>query len=337
MLAVVAGPVSKRIPYGVLTTVRLISPGSPGRLLLRSPFVRGAVWSPDGRQLAVVTEATRLVDTLASYPITGGTPSVWARFRPHDRVNGMRQPLVDPAGWWRGFGIGVWVFGDGMTHDLDATPLDVIAAPGAKPRFLAKTLSDQTTRVVASGRGALAIVADVSHGINGGRVVWDAKQLQICTAVTARCNPIVGDRSKVTLDPEWAPNGRLLAFIEAPDRSSSGWGQPVLRRWYGQHVLRVYDVGTRRLHTVTAASGATAPLWSSDGTSLVYVANDGVWLPPALDAKPVRIATPLFTPSNWPAFYGQMSWPAQLSWWSQPSKRSSAGDLTTSPVAASAN
>jgi dipeptidyl aminopeptidase/acylaminoacyl peptidase len=316
VLAVVAGPVSKRIPYGVLTTVRLIAPGSPGRLLLRSRYVRGAVWSPDGRQLAVVTETPRLVDTVASYPISGGGPVVWARFHPRQRVNGMRQPLVEPAGWWRGFGIGVWVFGDGMTHDLDATPLDVITAPGAKPRFLAETLSDGTTRVVDGGRSALAVVADVSHGINGGRVVWDAKQLQICTPSPAHCTPIVGDRSRVTLDPAWAPSGRRLAFVEAPDRSSAGWPQPVLRRWYGQHVLRIYDVRTHRLHAVAAASGATAPLWSSDGKSLVYFADDGVWLLQALDASPVRIATPVFAPSRWPAFYGQMSWPSQLAWWS---------------------
>jgi hypothetical protein len=316
VLAVVAGPVSTRIPFGVLTTVRLVSPAGPVRILLRARYARGAVWSPTGRQLAVVTEQPRQVDTLAVYPVAPGARTVWATFHPHDYLNGMRQPLVDPVGWWRGFGIGVWVYGNGMTHNNDATPLDVIAAPGAEPRFLAETLSDQTTRVVASGKKALAVVADVSHGINGGRLVWDAKQLQICTSTPRPCQPVVVDRSNVTLDPVWSPSGDRLALVEAPDLNSSGWPPGVLKRWYARHVLRVYDLGTHRLQTVAAAAGATAPLWSTNGTSLLYFASDGVWLLPTVAAKPVRIATPLFAPSSWPAYYGQMAWLAQLAWWS---------------------
>jgi len=64
-----------------------------------------------------------------------------------------------------------------------------------------------------------------------------------------------------------------------------------------------------RLRTIGAARGATAPLWSSDRESLVFLADDGVWLLPELDAKPVRIATPLFTPSSWPSYFGGPSSP----------------------------
>jgi Tol biopolymer transport system component len=313
VLAAMAGPVSQRVPFESLTTVRLVTPGRPTRVLLHSRDVLGAVWSPDGRQLAVVNEDSRLADTLAAYPISGGAPTVWARLTPHDRVNGMTGPLLHPAGWWRGFGIGVWVYGDGATRNLDATPLDVIAHPGAKPRLLLDTLSVQTTRILDSSKSAVAFVADVSHGVNGGRIYWDAKQVQICTP-PASCKPIATDRSKVTLDPAWSPSGDQLAFVEAPDRRAGGWGQQALTRWYGQHVLRIYDTRNQRLRTIAAARGATAPLWSSDGKSLVYLADDGVWLLPALDAKPVRIATPLFTPSSWPSYFGQIAWPAQLAW-----------------------
>lgn len=313
VLAAMAGPVSKRVPYQALTTVRLITPGRPARVLLRSRDVWGAVWSPDGRRVAVVNVDPRFDVTLAAYPITGGAPTAWTRLQPHDRVNGMTGPILDPAGWWRGFGIGVWVYGDGMTHNLDATPLDLISHPGAKPKLLVDTLSVQTTRVLAGGRHAVAFVADVSHGVNGGRVYWDAKQVQICTRQVS-CRPIVTDRSRVTVDPAWSPNGNALAFVEAPDRQQGGWGQSVLTSWYGQHVLRIYDTRTHRLRTIAAAHGATAPLWSSDGKSLVYLADDGVWLLTTLDATPVRIATPLFAPSSWPSYFGQIAWPAQLSW-----------------------
>jgi hypothetical protein len=90
----------------------------------------------------------------------------------------------------------------------------------------------------------------------------------------------------------------------------------VLKRWYAQHILRLYDLRTRRIQTLAAAGGATTPLWSADANSLLYIAGDGLWLLPTVTAKPVRIATPLFEPSFWPAYYGQMAWPGQFSWWS---------------------
>jgi hypothetical protein len=317
VLAAIAAPVSKHVPYGVLTTLRLATPDGPTRVLVRSRYVRGAAWSPDGRQMAVVNENPRLVDRLATYPISGGAPTVWASLRPHDHLNGMGQPLVDLAGWWRGFGIGVWVFGNGATRNLDATPLDVISQPGTRPRFVADTLSVETTRIVAGSNGAIAIVADVSHGINGGRVYWDAKQVQICSATGASTRLVVSPiRAQVTLDPVWSANGQELAFIEAPDRKLGGWGQSTLTKWSSAHVLRVYDTRSRRLQTITAAKGASIPLWSANGKSLLYVDGDGISLLPTLHAKPVKIATPLFAPSRWPSYFGQTPWPDQLSWWS---------------------
>jgi dipeptidyl aminopeptidase/acylaminoacyl peptidase len=318
VLAAMAAPVSNRVPYGVLTTLRLATPDGPTRVLVHSRYVRGAVWSPDGNQLAVVNENPRLVDTLATYPISGGAPTVWASLRPHDHLNGMNQPLIDPAGWWRGQGIGVWVFGDGMTHNLDATPLDLMSHPGAKPRFVADTLSVETTRIVSGLEGELAVVADVSHGRDGGRVYWDAKQVQICSAVGA-CTPLVvsANRSRVTLDPVWSPDGRELAFIEAPDRLQGGWGQRTLTKWSSEHTLRIYNAKTHRLQTIAAAKGAAIPLWSGNGRSLLYVDSDGISLLSTLHAKPIRIASPLFAPSRWPSYYGQIAWSEQLSWWSK--------------------
>jgi hypothetical protein len=38
------------------------------------------------------------------------------------------------------------------------------------------------------------------------------------------------------------------------------------------------------------------------------MSRDGIWLLPRPSAQPVRIATPLFRPGNWPAYYGQVDW-----------------------------
>lgn len=76
----------------------------------------------------------------------------------------------------------------------------------------------------------------------------------------------------------------------------------------------MYNPATRSLRKLDA-SGATVPAWSADGHSLLYIARDGIWLLPRLTARPVRIATPLFPPGNWPAYYGQVNWNPQFAWW----------------------
>ena len=313
-LAVIAGPISKRLPFESPTTVRLVTPNGQDRVRVHARSVRSATWSPDGRALAVVTEDAHQHMTLASYPSDGGRRTIWGRFGPRTHLNGMTQIVVDAAGWWRGLGIGVWVYGNGMVHNNDETPLDLIPAARAKPRFLASTLSDGTTRVLAAGGGRLAAVADISHGINGGRVVWDAKQLQVCTRNA--CQPVTTGRRQVTLDPSWSVDGRQLAYVQAPDRTTGPWTQRVVTRWYANHQLHVLDVRTGTNRTIRTARGATVPMWSSNGESLLFVGKDGIWLLPRLRGEPVEIARPLFR-GTWPNYYGQMAWPAQLTWWTR--------------------
>ena len=89
----------------------------------------------------------------------------------------------------------------------------------------------------------------------------------------------------------------------------------MVARWYDAHQLWLYHPATHSLRRLDAR-GATAPAWSAGGNSLLYAARDGIWLLPRLDGQPVRIATPLFPPGNWPAYYGQVSWAAQFAWWS---------------------
>ena len=60
------------------------------------------------------------------------------------------------------------------------------------------------------------------------------------------------------------------------------------------------------------------PIWAPDGKSLLYAAQDGIWLLPRLTGQPARIAGPLYPASSWPAYYGQVRWASQFAWWPGP-------------------
>lgn len=288
----------------------IVSPQGELRQVARSFWIQGAVWSPDGTRLAVLTGNSRWPETVSVYSLRSGKKTVWLSFWQNDRLNGMSEIVLGPAGWCKGFGLGFWVFGNGAVHSNDAAPLDVMAGPGKAPRFLAQTISDGTTDAfAASSAGALAVAADRG----GGRIYWLQRQVEICRP-TSPCVPVPRSAGDVTLEPSWSPAGRLLAYVEAPNLNYPGWPQKLLQRWYGEHRLLVYDAVTGRMTRPAGTSGATDPVWSQDGRSLLYVAHDGLWLLPSLSANAVEIASPLFPVKHWPAYYGQVAWLQQFAW-----------------------
>jgi len=308
-VAVSAGPerASRPCPCFSATTVRLVSPFGPPRVVARARWVYGAAWSPDGRAIAVA-EMGRNRARLVVYNAASGSARVWLMRLGTHRLNGMSSIVLTTAGWWRRAGIGVWVFGDGMVHNNDETPLDAVAAPGTAPRVLGQTLSDGTTDAVAgNASGDLALVAD--HG--GGRAAWQDKSIVVCTT---SCRVLPHSQRTVTVDPAWSPDGALLAYSEAPNVTRSPWTQRQVAAWFDAHRLFLYDADSGRRHAVPAAHGATAVTWSHDGKSLLYVRDDALWLLPTLAGRPVRIAAPLFRSRTWPQYYAQVAWAAQFAW-----------------------
>jgi dipeptidyl aminopeptidase/acylaminoacyl peptidase len=312
LLAIAAGGrrPNHSCPCGTPTTLRVVAANGSSRVLARANWIYGGAWSPDGRSIAAAEIFQRL-SKLVVQPLNGAAATVWLSRRADQRLNGMTGTLFEIAGWWPGVGIGFWAFGNGAIHNNDETDLNLISAPGAKHSVLAPTLSDGTTvEFAGNGHGIVAVVADVSNRRNGGREFSDKKWVQLRTAA-ARCKSLVPRRSKVTVDPAWSPSGQTLAFVEAPDYVE-GW--PRMQRWYADHKLLLYSTLTNTIRFIPLAKGATVPVWSRNGASLLYEAHNALWLLPLAGAKPVRIVKPLFATGKWPAYYTQVAWSAQFAW-----------------------
>jgi WD40-like Beta Propeller Repeat len=310
LVAVAAGPERTKRPCPCYspTTLRVASPQGSVRTLARSSWIYGAAWSPNAQSIAV-SEITYPVSKLVVYPTAGGPGTTWFRMGAHQRLNRMNGILFQLAGWWRNLGIGFWVFGDGMIHNLDATPLDLVSSAGVRPRLLGRTLSDGgTDAIAATANGNLAIVTD--HG--GGRAAWQDKQVELCGPIS--CGVVSHAPGTVTVDPAWSSNGKTLAYAQAPNVLAGPWSQKRIAAWFAAHRILLYNTANGHTRSVPEARGATAVSWSPNHRSLLYVRDDALWLLPTLTSQPVRIATPLFPPHNWPQYYAEIAWSAQFAW-----------------------
>jgi hypothetical protein len=181
---------------------------------------------------------------------------------------------------------------------------DVRSPGGAAPK-LGTTVGD-TVALGPSGTFAF------TNGPN--RYAWVTKSVVTCSASSATCSSVPAPAGELTVGPALSPNGAMLAFEEAPTSSASSFYQPTVQRWYAAHTLWVLREGERTPVEVRGAQGASAPVWSAESKSLMYVADNSLWLLTTLSGKPVRIESPLFTPSAWPSYYGQVNWAGQFAW-----------------------
>ena len=196
----------------------------------------------------------------------------------------------------------------GLADDADGSPVYEVAAPGAPLVKLATMLAPQAGGTVTFGpNGTLALGAGLD------RYAWMTKSVLLCDATTEHCKVLVVPKGTLSIDPAWSPSGRALAFVEAPSSNIGNFFPGTVTRWYGTHRLFLLDTATSAPVEVAGTQGASVPVWSRSGRSLLYVSGNGLWLLPALDSKPVEVVAPLFAPP-WPTYYGQVDWSDEFAW-----------------------
>jgi TolB protein len=277
-----------------------------------------AAWAQDGSSYAFVVNrfvhqkdgSFRGVELLKVANRLNGPQTTWyrvpTRFTPS---SGYTTPAIGV--------VGVLSRGHGLLFSLDPFHSASIAADGlslyelARPEAIPKKLGVMGGSAVSLSSGSRFAV-----GAGGDRYAWRTNHAIACST-SSRCATVPAPTRHLSLDPAYSPNGSALAYSVARPGRSTNFFQPTIRRWYGTHHLWVFAKGAPP-HLVPESTGAADPTWSKDGHSVLFVANDSLWLLPQLNARPTRIAGPLFRPSFWPSYYGQVNWSDQFAWRSQP-------------------
>jgi WD40 repeat protein len=270
-------------------------------------------WSPDGGRYVFAsstmtgpfTDYRKGVERLqVSSTLTGRRTTWYQAPVSFTKLSGLEGPFIDSAVVLPDAdGILFRVDPDQM-DDADGANLYEIASRGARPKTLGVTVG---LPVTIGPNGAFAITS------GGNRYAWQTKTVSACSARTAACSPMPTAHGVLSFDPAYSPDGEALAFIEAPSSAAANVGQTAVQRWYATHTLWIRD-GNAAPSEISATSGASTPTWSANGKSLLYVAEDALWLLPTLKSKPIRVASPLFTPGDWSSFYGEVDWNDQFAW-----------------------
>jgi hypothetical protein len=301
-----------------------IAPRGRRHLVMTALSIEGAAWSPNGRQIAVststfpsATDVSTWSSTLSVYPVSGGAPAVWLHLSNTTYFGGEKGNFVLPVEWIPNWGVAFWTIGDGAGPSdgsiQDGGGLDLFTqnGPGDSPRLLGSVLSNGTVQAVATtSTGELAITVD-----NGGaKPMWIDQSVENCSQATYQCTPVKKAAGTISLDPAWSADGSTLAYEVGKASQNEGFNQKYVSGWYDSLQLWLYRSSTDSRVMVPSARGAVVPSWSITGHSLLYVADDGIWVWKNLQGTPVEVVGPLLPPSNWNAFYGQIDWSNQFAW-----------------------
>lgn len=296
------------------SVVWVVPPDGKPRKIFSGANIYGALWSPNGEQVAIAFGGSIPVRsvTLETVPLTGGGPTIWY----HNYTDAV-QWLV-PLGWWKDQGMAAWVGGNGTAASgegtLSGAELALISRPGAPLRELGHTPAIGLVPVTGSPTGWLAF--ENLWPNSWGRTPWAKGRVETCAPASDHCTPVPEPTNATAIDPTWSPDGRALAFVEASASQSPSSLPKAVRAWYASGRLYLLPVGTTKPVAVRGSQGATAPQWSPEANeALLYVSADSLYLVRKAGLEPELIASPLLPPKLWAStYYGQVDWRYMFAW-----------------------
>jgi dipeptidyl aminopeptidase/acylaminoacyl peptidase len=279
--------------------------------------VEDLAWSPDGQQIAFddAEVATRATPTSPGTPPAGQLGVISPGGGNAAIVYRLQGSDIRLAAWWpQGEGLLFWE-APGFAEAADGLTLYSLGSGTTTPVPFLPSLVGPIW-VAPEPRGdAVAVVAGM------GRSIWSTgRDVELCTFPSAQCKPVNVPSDTESLAPSWTASGALL-FSEASTGAPFGsagnayWSPGFMVLWEATNIeWGLTATGAQgRLASAPSATLLAAP--SATGSSVLYVANDELWLGDTSSSAPaVMVAGPLYSSIAPNGYYGEVDWSASFAW-----------------------
>jgi len=289
--------------------------------------VWGLAWSPDGARLAY--------DQLVEVPLSGyyqdgeggkrfpinRRASLWVvdvdeRTRPVELYSSTRDGVV-VAGWSADSQyVLFWLdpmFANSATND--GLPLYSVPASGGEPRELTFSLLAGVWEPAPSG-GATIVMTEGASGFT-----FTYQRVALADVATGQVTYLTGEDT-ASQQPDWSPDGRQIAFASQPDKGMVGGDGNELTKLCVDRRIWVMnaDGDDKRQLTDDPQYRDERPLWSKDGSHILFVRPDGemrasLWLVPAAGGEPQQVVT---LQDVEPDGGRSIGWDSIFDWWRGP-------------------
>jgi hypothetical protein len=91
------------------------------------------------------------------------------------------------------------------------------------------------------------------------------------------------------------------------------FSQQSIVAWYATRKLWIYERAGHPYLVSGAGAGVADPVWSANGTLILHVRGNGLWLINPRGGPDMRIVGKLFA-GAWPNFFGYVDWQDQFAW-----------------------
>jgi Tol biopolymer transport system component len=322
-------PVDDRLAYvagsGMLK-LEVVRPGDPQPLTLLPPGADGQpgriAWSPDGAWIAYEWRRG-LADYEGLWKIAagGGEP-----VELYDSGMPQRGEAL-LAGWTADGQYPLFWQGEMLSGSMLADGVSFYALPasGGQPLLLAG--GDDAVLYHDDCWSSAPTGPYVALTVGGGRETWANKRIAVADPETRQLATLT-ENTVSAFSPTFSPGGGQIAYVAAPDVGFVGGGDEA-REAVFQRRIWIVDVGSAQPQQLTtdAAYRDERPLWSADGSHLLFVRMDegervSLWLLALAGGAPQQVADGL---GPWPGpapvwfgYYGYNQWDTLFDWWQEP-------------------
>ena len=193
----------------------------------------------------------------------------------------------------------------------DGLELFAVAASGGEPRSTGvSTLVHRELMALSPRQNRLTLTAGF------GRETWEGKRIAIVDLDTMALR-YVTDKSVSALAPVWSPDGRRIAFAQAPTAALPNLG---LRKIW---MADAAGVGPPRQITSDERYRDELPQWSARGTHLLFCRLDSggsatLWLMGGGAENPIQVSGTLRLEDGPAGYYGYVDWRRAFDWFRGP-------------------